>query len=104
MEKIKGHLEYLFLKALVQGLEEESLSVEEARAFAQEFLSIEPFTSLQDAETKMESFTSRNSLFNELIIYLGAYEKEKHIDERVEKMRFYIKNNNLDEALKVAKG
>lgn len=104
MEKIKGHLEYLFLKAIIQGLREESISVDDSRVFAQEFLSGEPFTSIQDAEKKAAYFASKNPVFESLITYLHAYDKEKHIDETVEKMRFYIKNNNLDEALKVAKG
>jgi hypothetical protein len=104
MDDLRNHLEYIFLEEIVRGLRQKSISVEDSKKLAQVFLSIEPFASNEDAQAKIDKFCQDYPEFSTLKEYLTAYTKEQNIDAVIAKMREHIKNNNLDEALRVAKG
>jgi len=100
---IKHQIEYLFLKKIIAGLRDGSISVAKAKEYANVFLSIEPFTSIEDAYNKTNQFVAKHSEFTIIKDYMDAFEKEKDVAAKIDKMREHIKQNNLDEALQVAK-
>ncbi len=100
---IKHQIEYLFLKKIIAGLKDGSISVVKAKEYANAFLSIEPFLSIEDAYNKTNQFVAEHSEFTILKDYMDAFEKEKDVSAKIDKMREHIKLNNIDAALQVAK-
>ena len=103
LTKLKEHLEYMFLKVIINGLRDNSISIEQSKAFAQEFLVSEPFASVEDARAKIHSYTTTHPQFITLRGYIDSYHQEQKVSEVIEKMRTHIKNNDIDQALQVAK-
>lgn len=97
-------LEYFFLKRIIQELRNQSITTDEAKAYSQAFLAIEPFTSFDDAYTKIEQFTKQYPLFTELPTYVNSHKKEQGDLAKISQMRAHMKQNNIDAALAVAKG
>jgi hypothetical protein len=102
MKKLTDKVEYLFLKILLGDLDSQSITVEEMKSSAKDFLTLEPFISIDDARSKVNSLVTRYPRYSELKEYMAAYEKELRTEAVIEKMRAHMKSNNLDEALKVA--
>ena len=100
---IKHQIEYLFLKKIIAGLRDGSISVAKAKEYANAFLSIEPFTSIEDAYNKINQFVAGHAEFTILKDYIDSYEKEKDVAGKIDKMREHIKQNNIDAAIQVAK-
>ena len=100
---IKHQIEYLFLKKIIAGLRDGSISVVAAKEYANAFLAIEPFTSIEDAYNKINQFVLEHSEFSILKDYMDAFEKEKDVAAKIDKMREHIKQNNIDAALIVAR-
>jgi hypothetical protein len=48
-------------------------------------------------------FVAKNVLFNELKAQMNTYQSEKNDLAKINKMRAYIKQRDIDSALKVAK-
>ncbi len=103
MAYIKHQLEYFFLKQIIDGLRDDSFDVPKAKEYASEFLSIEPFISVDDAYQKINQFVEKHAKFAELKDYIGKIESEKDVAGKIEKMREHIKQNDIDAALMVAK-
>lgn len=102
--EITSRLEYMFLKTIVTNLRANTMDVAQAKQLAQEFLNIEPFTTVDDAKQKIGEFVASHAAFGKLKEFVDAFHHEQQVDEVVAKMRQHIQENNLDEALKVAKG
>jgi hypothetical protein len=96
-------LEYLFLKKLIVGLKDKSLDILKAKEYANAFLPIEPFESAEDAYVKIMDFVAKNVLFNDLKTYMNTYQSEKNDLAKINKMRAYMKQQDIDSALKAAK-
>lgn len=102
INKVTKHLEYLFLKKIISGLRNKEINEIQAKDFATNFLKLEPFNSIMELKNKILAFTNQHSYFKELSDYLIAYYEEKRISQVIEKMRKYIKNNEIDKALQIA--
>lgn len=99
LPKITDHLEYLFLKKIAAGLRDGSVDLPTAKGLAQSFLKIEPFTSVDDAKTKVDTFAIQHNILNMLKEYIDAYFYEHHKDALIEQMRTHIRAGNIDQAL-----
>lgn len=102
LTKMKDQLEYLFIRIIIAGLKKESLPLPDAKKLAQEFLSIEPFLSVDDAHVKMDQFSIKYPQFKILQEYADAYYDEDKIEAKIADVRQKIKDNKLDEALSIA--
>lgn len=102
IKKITNDLESIFLKKIIMGLRDGSINIADSKRFANLFLSLEPFSSIDEAKNKMTTFSAQNTHFADLQNYMNAYHEEKKVGEVIEKMRKFIKNNDVDNALKVA--
>jgi hypothetical protein len=95
--------EHLFLKKIIEGLRNKTISIVQAKEYANAFLAIEPFTSTEDAGKKIMEFTTQHAMFSELKSHMITYQNEISDLAKIAKMREYIKQNNIDAALAVAK-
>jgi len=102
MKKVTNDLAYMFLKRIVTGLRDGSIDVQRAKLLARLFINLEPFNSIDDAKVKMHTFATQNPHFQELDTYMTAYHEEKKIGQVIDKMRKYMKDNDIDNALAVA--
>ena len=101
LTKLKDQLEYLFMRVIISKLKANAMQPIEAKGLAQEFLKIEPFASIDDAHAKIDTFVAANNIFSLLKEYSDVYYDEERLDDKLEIMRTHLKNNNIDEALKV---
>lgn len=103
MVALMNKLEYIFLKVLVTTLRDETMTVEEAQLYSGEFLKIDPFTSIEDAKTKIYAFVEKYPAFAPMKTYVDSYKDEQKINGIINKMSGYLKQNDVDSALEVAK-
>lgn len=99
--KLKEQLEYLFMRVIISKLKANQMQPIEAKTLAQEFLKSEPFASIDDAHTKVDTFVAKNPIFSLLKEYSDVYYDEEHLDEKMELMKKHLKENNIDEAMSV---
>lgn len=102
LKKLTDQLEYMFLKKIIEGLKDSSLSILQAKEKAEQFLKLQPFTTTDDLKLKIHTFTSENRLFTELMNLVNSFHIEQKTDERIEKMRDFIREDRIDEAIEVA--
>lgn len=105
MNELQGltkKLEYLFLRTLIKDLEEKRYSVEHGRKLTRYFLAIEPFVSIEDAKMKMTKFAQHYPTYTELVNYTHAHISERQVESKVRMMRKLLKENKLNEVLKIA--
>ena len=100
--KMTEQAEYLFLKRVINGLRDKSITIPEAKECAKLFLNTEPFTTIDEAKAKINQFVTDHTKFDSIKKYIDAFHHEQGIDNVIEKMRQYIKDDNVDEALKIA--
>jgi hypothetical protein len=103
LQKLTVHLEYIFLKTIVRELKANHLKIPDAKMYATAFKKLEPFTSLDDAKTKMMQFAQMYQAYVLPEDYIDIYFQELKKDELIEQMREHLKNNNIDEAIKLVK-
>lgn len=102
LKKITDHLEYIFIRKIIEGLNDSSISIPAAKDYAIAFRKLQPFESIDDAKSKMNQYSDQNPLFQQLKEYTTAYHSEQKLGAVIDKMRGYMKNNQIDEALEVA--
>jgi vacuolar-type H+-ATPase subunit D/Vma8 len=103
LKKLTNALEHIFLKQIIDGLRHETINVPDAKKSAQEFQRIEPFTTIDDAKEKMNRFVQQYIQFGKLKEYADAFHSEQKVDAKIEEMQKHIRDNNIDEALRIAK-
>lgn len=102
LKKLTDQLEYMFLKKIIEGLKDGSVSILQAKEKARQFLKLQPFSTTDDLRLKIHTFTSENHLFADLMNLVNSFHIEQKTDESIEKMRILIKKDRLDEAIEVA--
>lgn len=100
---LKHHLEYLFLKKIIASIKENTITLAQAKEYSNAFLKIEPFISSEDAHAKIMQFVGMHPLFIDLKYHMDDRAKEKYDLEKINKMRIFLKQNNIEAALQVAK-
>lgn len=74
-----------------------------AKKSAQEMLTLLPFTTYEDMQTKLKQFTEKYKTLRKLYIsFLKDLEQDK-TNHLIERMRGLMKDNKIDEALQLAK-
>ncbi len=102
MEQLQHKLEKIFLRKIYVGFRDNDITVDEARRSAQKLLDFEPFSSLDEAKNKLAEFVEAFPRFIEMLSYVDSYAEELRLQKVVDKMQKLIKNESIDEALKVA--
>ena len=102
LKKLTDQIEYLFLKLIIDGLRNNSITVDQAKQYASQFLPIEPFASTDDAIQKVHAFCLSAPQFNKLKDFVDSLHAEKHIDDKISNMKELIAQNKIGEAIDVA--
>lgn len=102
LQDLTRKLEYLFLRIIIKNLKDSKFNIKQASGYADTFLKIEPFSSIEDAKTKMNIFAQNDQEFLELSRYVDAYVAEKQTESKVRQMRKLLKENKIEEVLKIA--
>lgn len=104
MELTKEFIEKIeeeYLKELVDRLQKGTVTTDQAKEITREFLELTPFSSAEDMETKIQSFTEKHPEFGGLYVNFLKYEDESKTSKLLNDMRAHLKENRLDEALKL---
>jgi len=102
LKKMTAKIEYMFLKKLITGLGDNALDPLKAKEYAQAYLKIEPFQSIDDAKAKLAIFEQVYPEMRELKEYVDAFHDEQRVDTVIQKMQEYIGQDKIDEAIQVA--
>lgn len=96
-------IEIEYLRQIADMLKTGKIDVPTARASAKKYLTYLPFASPEDLTTKMNDFVKAFPMLGKYHLYI-AHEvediKTKHV---LAKMRHMMKNDNIDEAISLAK-
>ncbi len=102
-EDLVKKVETQYLKIIIANLKSGSMAMVLAKETAQLFLTYLPFTSIEDMRAKLNSFWSKYPVFQTLELIVATHEESKKTEETLEKMRTLMNNNQIDEALNLAK-
>lgn len=94
-------LERSFLRIIVENIKSKKLSLNQARTIAKDFMNLLPFKDQNDFKFKIKSFTEKYTIFSSLYITILKNEENLKMNAVINKMRVYMKEKNIDEALKV---
>ncbi len=104
MQAITTDVEKELLDVIINNLDEEKITAEEAQALAKEFLSSLP---LQDKKDLLEKLYLLGKNHNETKSLYLKYAKPYEEEERQKKLALmseHIKNGQIEQALTIAKG
>ena len=100
--QVEERVQFLLLKEIIKELQSEVLSVADAKQIAADYVKLEPFTSLEDIEKKINSFCEKYGRFDPMKIHIQNVQEEEKIGGVIEKMNKLLKQDKIDEALVVA--
>lgn len=100
-DELLKDIELKFLRELMEALEKGSMDEEQAKSSAHDFLALLPFANYDDMKTKIESFCKTYPELLETHVYILQKEEEQKTQSVVEKMRTFMKNDQIDEAINV---
>ncbi len=103
LNKLTEQIEYMFLKKIIQHLQDDSYTILQAKQLAIDFLALQPFTSAQDSKEKVSLFIEKNKDFSDLIDLVTSFHTEQKTAEVIERMKSYLKTDRIDEAITIAK-
>ena len=92
-----------YLKILINLLKGGKVEVETAKVMTREFLALSPFGSVEDLKQKIKIFSDIHTFFGELYISLLQHIEDQKLSDVLGKMRSLLKQNKIEEALKVVK-
>ena len=92
-----------YLLDLIKELRSQRIDLPKGREITREFLTLLPFTSLDDMRNKVKTFSEKYKDFSRAYINLQAKEEQEKKTAVLDKMREHLKNKNIDEAINIAK-
>lgn len=102
--ELKGIIDTIetdFLKIIIRHLKSGKIKLNQAKEITKEFLSLLPFGSDENLRDKLKAFTDKYDNFKPIYISILKMEEGKKTNEILTKMRGLIKENKVDEALKL---
>ena len=104
MQAITTDIENELLQIIIDNLDQEKMTVEDAQKIAQEFLALLPLQDKQDLLDKLYKFGLGHAETKSLYIKYAKPIEEEDRQKKLALMSEHIKNGQLDHALAVAKG
>lgn len=103
MAKITDRLQYIFVKAIINGFRDKTITVRQAKKWATDLLALKPLSSFEEAEQKIAAYVADKKPLIQMKKFLDVYNEEKRLESVIEKMKKHLRKNEIDEALQVAK-
>lgn len=94
-------IEKEFLKIIIDNLRNGTLKLSEAKENAKSFLDLLPFASFEDIKKKIGNFVLKYPLYQKIYLSVLNIEEEVKTQSLLNRMRSLLKENKIDEALKV---
>ena len=104
MQAITTDIENELLQIIIDNLDQEKMTVEEAQKIAQEFLALLPLQDKQDLLNKLYKFGLGHAQTKGLYIKYAKPIEEEDRQKKLALMSEHIKNGQLEHAIAVAKG
>jgi len=104
IQDITTQVEDELLNIIINNLDTEKMTVEEAQALAKEFLSMLPLEDKQDLLDKLYKFGTGYAEAKSLYLKYAKPIEEEARKKKLALMSEHIKNGQIDHALAVAKG
>ena len=95
LEELQERLASVFLKEIIKSLRNEEMEAEEAKALAQKYLALEPFTSADDARSKIHTFVEKYPRFASMKTYIDSYRDEQNTNRVIDLMKKHIQNADI---------
>ncbi len=95
-------IELQYLRLVTDALKNGEMDIDTAKASAQEFLNLLPFANLDDMKVKFQRYCIKYPSIAGLTVYIMQQMEESKTNEVLEKMRTLMKDNKIDDALKLA--
>lgn len=104
MQDIVVDIEKELLAAIMQHLEDKTMTAEAAQTLAKEFIAFLPIQDRHDLLTKLQKLSDDNREAQGVYLkYAKPYEEEERL-KKLQLMSEHIKNGNIEHAIAVAKG
>jgi hypothetical protein len=104
MQNITTEVEKELLQIIIDNLDQEKMTVEEAQAVAKEFLALLPLQDKKDLLEKLYKLSQDHSETKGMYLkYAKPYEEEDRL-KKLELMSDHIKNGRIENAIAIAKG
>jgi hypothetical protein len=104
MQALVSDVEKELLQVIIDHMKDNSMTEEQARTVAQEFLALLPMHDKKDLLTKLYDFSQKHVETKSLYLkYAKPYEEEER-QRKLTLMSEHIKNGQIEHALTVAKG
>ena len=104
MQAVVTDVEKELLAAIVKNLDAERMTEEQARALAREFIAFLPIQDQKDLLSKLYKLSKDHVEAKGVYLkYAKPYEENDRL-QKIAQMSEHIKNGQIDNALKVAKG
>lgn len=100
--QIQFHIERKYLQCVLDLTKVGDISNETARLTAQVMQAMRPWQSWDEAVTKTEFLVRKFPLFAPLSEYTNSMKREQDTQRTIDAMHAHLKENNIDEALKIA--
>lgn len=102
-EELIKEFELEYLHIIIKLLESGEITVDEAKASAVYYLTLLPYTDMNNLQTKTTGFIEKYPWTAKLNIFLMNKLETHKTKDVLEKMRTLMNDNKIDEALQVAK-
>jgi hypothetical protein len=103
LDNLQKKIEKDFLLQLIRLLKNNEIKLERARQATKRLLAIFPNDNFSDVETQLKTLVNEYPEFKKIIITLQVYEEEEKTKEVLVRMRKFLQEGKVDEALKVVK-
>jgi hypothetical protein len=104
MQALTTEIENELLQIIIDNLDQEKMTVEEAQKIAQEFLALLPLHDKRDLLDKLYKFGLGHAETKSLYIKYAKPVEEEERQKKLALMSEHIKNGQIDNALAIAKG
>ena len=101
LQEIIKLLEMEYIKILINNLKFGKMKLDRAKMVTKDFLTLLPFKDKDDLVLKIKTFTELQNEFKMVYLTLLKINEEQKSNELAYKMRELIKQNKIDEALKL---
>lgn len=92
-----------FIRIIIGALRKGSISQDDAKEYAREFLILLPFQSEEDIQEKIKLFTEKHDVFVSLYLFLLKSIENHKTSGLLNKMRDYMKSDKIEETINLVK-
>lgn len=102
LPELESHIDSEYSQLLIVLLKTEQLGEAEAKNITRNYLALYPYVDIADMSKKLKQFTEHYSAFAKVYVSFLKHTEDEKTNEVLNKMRNFMKHDQLDEAIKIA--